>query len=226
MCRLAVTLSLMAASLLPAQAVAMRADDAQAVFAHPADAAAIKAALAPVVMLAAAPVISGSYTQDKFLHALPKPLRASGDFLLVRNLGIAWRMVLPFPSELIITRDALIERQAGGSTTRIATDQRPTIRQVGRILLAVLSLDFDQLDPLFTLSLINTSGPGWQLGLQPKQAGAAGVIRAIVVSGHHQIERVHVFEADGERVEIELHDTQVSNVPADTAQRARFAMGH
>lgn len=220
--RFAITLLLMFASLLPTLASATAADDAQAVFAHPADARAIKAALGPVVTrLAAAQVISGPYTQDKFLHELPKPLRASGDFLFVRDLGVAWRTVLPFASELIITRDALIERQDGGSTTRIAADQQPAVRLVARIFFAVFSLDFDQLGQLFTMSLVSDA-QGWQLGLQPKQAGGAGVISAIVVSGHRQVERVQLFESGGDRTEIEFHDTQVSTAPADAAQRARF----
>lgn len=223
MSRFAVTLSLLFASLLPALASAAPVDDAQAVFAHPADAGAIKAALGPVVTrLAAAQVISGPYTQDKFLHELPKPLRASGDFLFVRDLGVAWRTVLPFASELIITRDALVERQDGGSTTRIAADQQPAVRLVARIFFAVFSLDFDQLGQLFTMSLINDDAQGWQLGLQPKQAGAAGVISAIVVSGHRDVERVRLFEAGGDRTEIEFHDTRVSTAPADAAQRGRF----
>ena len=181
--------------------------------------------LGPVVTtLAAAPVISGPYTQDKFLRELPKPLHASGDFLFVRDLGVAWRTVLPFASELIITHDALIERQDGGSTTRIAADQQPAVRLVARIFFAVFSLDFDQLGQLFTLSLVNDDAQGWQLGLQPKQAGTAGVIHAIVVSGHRDVERVRMFEPGGDRTEIEFHDTRVSTVPADAAQRARFAL--
>src|SRR3546814_13126192 len=119
MSRFATTLLLTLAALLPVLATAAPADDAQTVFAHPADATTIKAALGPVVTtLAAAHVISGPYTQAKFLRELPKPLHASGDFLFVRDLGVAWRTVLPFASEMIITHDALIDRQDGRSTPR------------------------------------------------------------------------------------------------------------
>lgn len=226
MSRFAVTLLLTIASL-PALASSVSADDAQAVFAHPSDARTIKAALGPVVTtLAAAQVISGAYTQDKFLHELAKPLRASGDFLFVRDLGVAWRTTLPFASELIITHDALIERQDGGGGTRIAADQQPAVRLVARIFFAVFSLDFDQLGQLFTMSLINDGARGWQLGLQPKQAGATGVISAIIVSGHRNVEDVRMFESGGDRTDIEFHDTQISTAPATDAQRAHFATGH
>lgn len=225
--RLAATLLLLVASALPAPSPAAAGDDAATVFAHPADARTIKAALGPVVTtLAAAQVISGGYTQDKFLRELAKPLRASGDFLFVRDLGVAWRTALPFASELIITHDALIDRQDGGSTTRIAADQRPAVRLVARIFFAVFSLDFDQLGQLFTMSLINDGAQGWQLGLQPKQVGATGVISAIIVSGHRNVEAVRLFESGGDRTDIEFHDTQLSSVPATDAQRARFATVH
>lgn len=215
-------LLLMVAALpaFAAPSVPVGGDDS-AVFAHPADAATIKAALGPVTTtLAAAKSISGPYTQDKYLHELPKPLQSSGDFLFVRDLGVAWRTVKPFASELIITHDALIQREGGGTAVRVDAGEQPAIRMVARIFFAVFSLDFEQLSQLFDLSVLADGHGGWQLGLKPKQN--AGVIAAIVVSGHRDVDSVHLLETGGDRTEIEFHDAVLSTAPADAAQRARF----
>lgn len=194
--------------------------EAEAVFAHPADAAAIRAALGPVTReLAAAQSIAGLYVQRKFLHELPQPLRAGGDFLFVRDLGVVWRTTTPFASELIVTRDALVQRD-GGSTVRVAAEQQPAVRMVARIFFAVFSLDFSQLSELFTLSVLPAADGSWQLGLTPKQD--AGAIEAIVVGGHRSVERVRLYERGGDRTEIEFRDAQVSTRPAGDALRARF----
>ncbi|WP_028007445.1 outer membrane lipoprotein carrier protein LolA [Solimonas flava] len=215
---LAALLALGAATAVAAPAAPSR--EREAVFAHPADTAAIHAALGAVTHeLAAAQSIAGLYTQNKFLHELPQPLRAGGDFLFVRDLGVAWRTTTPFASELIVTRDALVQRD-GGSTVRVAAEQQPAVRMVARIFFAVFSLDFSQLTELFTLSVLPAADGSWQLGLTPKQD--AGAIEAIVVGGHRSVERVRLYERGGDRTEIEFRDAQVSTRPAGDALRARF----
>ncbi|WP_051362212.1 outer membrane lipoprotein carrier protein LolA [Solimonas soli] len=192
----------------------------QPVFAHPADAGAIRAALGAVTReLAAARTISGPYTQKKFLRELPQPLRSQGDFLFVRDVGVAWRTTAPFASELIVTRDALVQRDAG-SSTRVGAERQPAVRMVARIFFAVFSLDFAQLSELFTLSVLPGADGSWQLGLTPRHE--AGTIEAIVVGGARSVERVQLYEHGGDRTEIAFRDARVSSAAPDAAQLARF----
>lgn len=213
--RLLIALTLACAPAVTTAATATASASAETVFAHPADAARIRAALGPVTArLAGARSISGPYSQKKYLRELPKPLLAGGNFTFVRDRGITWRTTTPFASELIIERDALVQRDANGQEIRIDAAQQPAVRMVARIFFAVFSLDFAELEQLFTLSL-QQDGGGWQLGLQPKQA--SGTIDAIVVSGHSEVERVRLLERGGDRTEIEFHDTRVSSSAAPAA---------
>ncbi|WP_020647750.1 outer membrane lipoprotein carrier protein LolA [Solimonas variicoloris] len=215
---LALTLACAPAVAAASAASASASVSAETVFAHPADAATIRAALVPVTArLAAAQSISGPYQQKKYLRELPRPLLASGDFTFVRDHGITWRTTTPFASELVIQRDALVQRDANGQEVRIDAAQQPAVRMVARIFFAVFSLDFAELEQLFALSL-QQDGGGWQLGLQPKQA--SGTIDAIIVSGRNDVERVRLLERGGDRTEIEFQDTRVSSSAAPAA-RAR-----
>lgn len=191
---------------------------ASGVFDQPATPEALIKALGPVVTeLRNAQTLRGSYTQRKFLPELPKPLVAEGSFLFVRDRGIVWRTLKPFPSELIITRDALIQRQ-GGQTLRIAAEQQPAIQMVGRIFFAVFSLDLSALDALF--KLYGVGGNPWQLGLKPRQTEIT--LREVEIRGSAQVEHVLMRESGGDLTEICIRDTLASTQPPSATDLAAF----
>lgn len=205
---------LIALLLLLSAGMASAAD----LFDQPANPDALLKTLEPVVSeLRSAQTLRGHFTQRKFLPELPKPLVAEGSFLFVRDRGIVWRTLKPFPSELIITRDALIQRQ-GSQTLRIAADQQPAIQMVGRIFFAVFSLDLNALDALFRL--YGTGGNPWQLGLKPRQAEIT--LREIEIRGAAQVEEVLMRESGGDRTEIRIRETVASRQPASATDLAAF----
>ena len=190
------------------------AQAAPSVFDHPTDAVAMRALLGSVAAeLQTAKTLRGDYTQTKALRELPRPLRADGSFLFVRERGVVWRTQTPFVSELVITSDVLIQRQ-NGSATRLSADQQPAIRLIGQIFFAVFSLDFATLERLFTLYGRAPAGGPWVLGLKPLQA--AGSLREIEVHGDTQVRRVVLREERGDLTTIELRAI-VANAAAPTA---------
>lgn len=195
---------------------------AASVFEHPATAAELTRMLAPAVApLTGAQTMRGRYRQTKHLAELPRPLLAEGDFLFVRDLGVAWRTERPFASELLITRGALVHRSGGGEQ-RVEATQQPAVRMVALIFFAVFSLDFDALAELFTLYGTQHADGRWTLGLRPVQA--AGTVVEIEVDGRVQVERVLLREAGGDRTLIELGDAAVDTAPPGPADRTRFAL--
>jgi hypothetical protein len=196
------------------------------IFDHPADAAQLARDLSPALgTVRGARTLRGTYVQKKRLHELPHPLVAEGTFLFVRDLGIAWRTEKPFPSELVITANDILQRDGGNTTMRISADRQPGVRTVAAVFFAVFALDFDALANNFELySRGAGDGPGskrWQLGLKPrgKQAGA---VREIVVSGRTQVEDVHLAEANGDTTDLSLKGKPSADAPTAEEQQ-RFA---
>ena len=185
---------------------------ADSVFDHPASAAQLEKDLAPATAtLRTARTLRGAYRQEKKLHEVPKPLVAEGTFLFARDVGILWRTVTPFASELAITRDQIVQREGDGTTFRIAAEQQPGVRTVAGIFFAVFALDFDALASQFQLFSRAQPAGSWALGLKPR--AAAGPVRDIVVTGRRQVDRVQLTGADGDLTDIRLRDAKASPDP-------------
>ena len=58
--------------------------------------------------LAKPAVLRGQFEQQKQLQGFRNPLKSSGDFLLLRDRGIAWNTRLPFASSTRLTRRKLL----------------------------------------------------------------------------------------------------------------------
>ncbi|MEQ1439707.1 outer membrane lipoprotein carrier protein LolA [Fontimonas sp. SYSU GA230001] len=191
------------------------------VFEHPADAALLARVLAPAAgVLKDAQSLRGRYRQTKQLADLPQPLVAEGDFLFARALGIAWRTVTPFPAELLITPDALVQRN-GGAEQRIEAAHQPAVRAIAQLFFAVFTLDFDTLTAVFRPYAEAHVDGQWTLGLRPLQA--LGAIEEIEIRGGTMVADVELRERGGDRTRIELLATEASAVALSDADRARFA---
>lgn len=179
------------------------------VFDHPVSAAELRRDLGPLTTTVRdAQVVRGAYSQIRRLADVPKPLRAEGSFLFARDTGLLWRTVKPFASELVITRDRIVQHEPGGETVRVSADQQPAVRTVAALFFAVFSLDFDALESMFQL-YSRGFGAGWELGLRPKP-GVAGPIEEIFVSGDRHVEQLRLRDAKGEVTEIRLRNSAAS----------------
>lgn len=196
------------------------AGPAEAVFGHPATPQGFAKDLHPATAaLKDARTLRGSYTQDKRLAGLPHPLHAEGQFLFVRDLGIAWQTTLPFDSELVITGNDIIQRENGQVSMHLSAAQQPAVRVVAEIFSAVFALDFGRLSANFEL-YSRRIGRGWELGLKPR--GGTGPLKQIVVSGGKQVERVRVSDANGDETDIRLRTKSISKDAPAPADLARF----
>ena len=66
--------------------------------------------------LAKPALLRGEFAQEKQLHGFRNPLKSSGDFLLLRDRGIAWNTRAPFASSTRLTRRKLLATMPDGST--------------------------------------------------------------------------------------------------------------
>ncbi|TJY58291.1 outer membrane lipoprotein carrier protein LolA [Sinimarinibacterium sp. CAU 1509] len=219
--RLLRSLALIGCLLLQMPAHSAAPEPAADVFAHPATITALRVALTPATRpLQGAQSIRGAYRQQKQLHELPRPLSSSGRFLFLRDTGIAWTTIEPFASELVITREHLIQRE-GDNEVLVSAAQQPALQMVAEIFFAVFSLDFDTLESLFDLYGGANADGSWSLGLRPKQA--AGSVVGIQINGAAQVEQVLLTESSGDLTRIDLQQVQISQDAPDAADRALFS---
>lgn len=209
------------AALLPAAASAPQTPPVDPVFEHPASARDLEKMLGPATQaLRQAAALRGEFSQRKFLHELPQPLVSSGDFLVARGLGVIWHTRVPFDSELVLTPQALVQRDAGAEALRVDAATQPGLGAVAQVFDALFALDLPQLGQRF--SLYGEPGKdGWILGLKPREAALAQAMSAVVVQGRAEPQHIVLHEASGDRTEIEFsHQTAAASL--SDAERQRF----
>lgn len=194
------------------------------VFQHPATAAELTTLLGAVGKTTrAAAALRGNFVQRKFLHELPQPLLSSGEFLVARGAGVDWHTHKPFDSEVLLTPQALIQRGPDGKPQRVDASQQPGLAAVSQVFDALFALDIDKLNQSFTLfgEKDPADANAWLLGLTPREPAFAKVIARIVVSGSAEPKLITMFEASGDRTEIELSGISAQATLSD-ADRKRF----
>jgi hypothetical protein len=197
------------------------ADD---VFDHPATADQIlKGVLVePVALISGAQVIRGQFVYRRFLSELPAPLESSGEYLFVKDLGIAWHTQQPFDSEFIVTAAGTTQRDDGKVTLQTSADEQPAVRAVARILLALLTLDVQALRASFDLYGTPSTGARWEIGLRPIVPAVAALFRDATVAGSGQVEFVVLHDTNGDHTEIRLSNVTYERTPPTALDRQRF----
>ena len=201
------------------------ADD---VFDHPATADQIlKGVLVePVALISGAQVIRGQFVYRRFLSELPTPLESTGEYLFVKDLGIAWHTQQPFDSEFIVTAAGTTQRDDGKVTLQTSADEQPAVRAVARILLALLTLDVQALRASFDLygapSTGAPTGARWEIGLRPIVPAVAALFRDATVAGSGQVEFVVLHDTNGDHTEIRLSNVTYERTPPTALDRQRF----
>ena len=160
-----------------------------------------------------AAVLRGEFAQDKQVQGFKNPLRSSGRFLIAREHGVLWTTLKPFPSELVLTRDRILNRAADGKA-HVAVDarQQPALRQVNAVMFALLSGDMKAMTAYFDLQPSVLAGDRWRLVLRPKGTAMARMFDSITLEGDRYVRQVVIEEHGGDRTRLQF--TAMTDLPA------------
>lgn len=166
------------------------------------------------------PVLRGAFEQRKTVKGFRNPIVSSGEFVVARGRGVVWRTLAPFASTLVVTRDAVIARQADGSIARrLSAGEEPAVRAVSETLFGVLAADLSALVQRFEVS--GDSGrEGWRLALLPREPALARWIQRVELEGDRFLQAVRLQEASGDQTAIRFtrHAPANALLPAEEAQ--------
>lgn len=134
--------------------------------------------------------LSLGFRQKKQLSGLPRALVSSGQ-LDISQEAIIWTTEHPQQQKLVINRQGIFEKSSGEVISGS--------RAVAQLLLAILQQDEVVLKQQFNLSLEQEC-----VVMTPKADALASVIKEIHSCGTDSVERVELFEQDGNTTRIEL----------------------
>ena len=169
--------------------------------------------------LAKPAVLRGQFEQQKQLQGFRNPLKSSGDFLLLRDRGIAWNTRLPFASSTRLTRRKLLATMPDGSTqVLVDASSSPAMAAVNALLMALVAGDLDALARRFTLKEAVRPDGGWSLILQPRDVALKQAFTRIVLDGDRYVRGVEIVEPAGDTTRIRFNGLR--EAPPATRQEA------
>lgn len=165
-------------------------------------------------------VLRGQFEQQRQLAGFSKPMISRGRFTVARERGALWLTDSPFSSQLILTRDTLIQKSGASVSQKLDAKQEPALRAINGVLFALLAGDLSALEQRFAIQG-ETSARGWSLRLTPRDAAWKQVMTRIELRGGAHIDTLDMLDINKDSTLIRF-----LNTTADTSLRpdevARF----
>ncbi|EIM1707104.1 outer membrane lipoprotein carrier protein LolA [Aeromonas dhakensis] len=171
-------------------------------------------------LLALSQAKEARFEQEKQVAGLSQPLRASGELLLVRDLGLWWQQQKPFPLTLTLTPTRMVQQMAGQPATVI---DNPQLLEFSQMLLALFGSDEATLSRYFSIDFHSTED-GWQLVLVPTLAPLDKVFASLTLSGQGQLDQLLIADKQGDSTRIRFSDWRERPLPLTPEEQARFAV--
>lgn len=170
-------------------------------------------------LLTLSPVRQAHFEQEKQVAGLSQPLKASGELLLVRDLGLWWQQQQPFALTLTLTPQRMVQQVAGQPATVIDS---PQLLEFSQMLLALFGSDEATLSRYFKIDFQSTEA-GWQLLLVPTLTPLDKVFASLTLSGQGQLDQLIIADKQGDSTRIRFSAWQERSLPLTPEEQARFA---
>ncbi len=171
-------------------------------------------------LLALSQAKEARFEQEKQVAGLSQPLKASGELLLVRDLGLWWQQQKPFPLTLVLTPTRMVQQMAGQPATVI---DNPQLLEFSQMLLALFGSDEATMGRYFSIDFHSTED-GWQLVLVPTLAPLDKVFASLTLSGEGQLDQLLIADKQGDSTRIRFSDWRERPLPLTPEEQARFAV--
>lgn len=132
--------------------------------------------------LSKTPITKGDFTQIKTINAKGRTLKSSGKFIISLE-GIMWKTLKPFPSNLIVTENAMIQIAADGKKNVMSASDNQIFQDISKTLRSVFAGDSKELENNFKVAFENKENGLWSVVLTPKDSTIAAVMRTLELSG-------------------------------------------
>ena len=141
----------------------------------------------------------GSFTENKYLQILSRPLESSGTLLFNAPDHLEKHTVSPKAESLVLDKGVLrIDSKARNIKRTLLLQDYPAIWALVESIRSTLAGDLETLQRFYTIQLDGDSSR-WTMTLQPIELKMREVVSAVRISGHaHIIDSIETREANGD----------------------------
>jgi outer membrane lipoprotein-sorting protein len=180
------------------------------------------AALDPVFAHFRLARLACTFTEEKHIALLAKPLRSSGTIYYDRDKGIARATRAPKPEHVVVTRTTLRFRK-GDRTEEIPLDKSKDLKAFALIFPTVLRGERGELERSFEVGLYGSDAAWWALAFTPKTDSLRALVRRVVVFGHKaELVALQIVEASGDTTETQLSEIRTNGAVPDAEIASAF----
>ena len=143
-----------------------------------------------------------AFVQLKTVNGLSRPLRSTGEVLVLPEHGVLYQLQKPMVARYGIGRDKLVLEEAGQQKVLQASDA-PWLRTLGRLLHSLLSGELAALEQDFHCQLSSTDA-GWQLRLTPRREPLSLALTDVQLHGNDTVQQVLIRDKNGDQTTLQF----------------------
>ena len=146
-----------------------------------------------------AEAIDRSFTQDKNLAGMSKPLHSEGR-LTASSDAVVWHMTTPFDVATTITAKGIVQSVDNGPAQPVGPGSAEIGISVAKSMAAMMRGQWDELKTMFDVAVSPVPAAGdWTVKLTPLDPRLLSVVGIITVRGCTDVDDVTIERADGDR---------------------------
>ena len=145
------------------------------------------------------------FTQTKSVPRFKRNLISSGTMLLQAGIGMAWLTEKPYESIMVVTKDSMKQRVAGGKVIAQNVEGNTVYLAIAEAMENVFSGRFSLIHDVFT-PYFTKEDDKWYIGLVPKNDDFSSFVSFITLSGNKYIEKVFMQEKGGNTILYEFNN--------------------
>jgi hypothetical protein len=167
-------------------------------------------------------IICADFIQKKSLRVLERPLLSTGKVHFVADKGILWQVREPFPTRLLVKRDALIKWNDSGEPQRLSFAQSPIFDALARVFIAVFTGEVEPLRKNFEIGS-HMENSIWRLTLTPRDKSLAQIFKRVHASGGRFVDELGIEERRGDHTQIKFVNMNTTSCQLDESEKGYFA---
>jgi hypothetical protein len=157
--------------------------------------------------------LSGRFWQTRRINGIPTILTSNGDFLLVPDYGLIWRVEQPLRATTIITKEGVRQIVNDNEVQHIEASRTPLVTHLNELLNAAMVGDWKALRHDFVVA--KTGDQAWRAILTPLRRDdlVTGTLSSIVITGGATVDNVEISHRNGDSEHLRFFDQTISQAP-------------
>jgi len=151
--------------------------------------------------------LEGRFVQEKYLKVLEAGLVSSGVFSYKKGEHLRWETLEPISNKLVLTPTSVVTKQDEKELVALPAGASTVTSVLSEILFSVLTANWNNLSKYFELSGDVDNG-SWRVELLPTDVTIAAAISKIELSGETLLQKIILYEKQGDSTTIEFFDQQ------------------